>query len=67
LVAAADSRDHIGQDDLIIDRLEKIADDLGANIFGAWHYPPEALASTWFGPPSKIARRRAAVFRCLVA
>jgi hypothetical protein len=35
LIASADSRDHIGQDHLIMRRLEKIADRLGADIFGA--------------------------------
>jgi hypothetical protein len=35
LIAAADSRDHIGQDAYIMRRLEKIADHLGADIFGA--------------------------------
>jgi len=35
LIAGADSHDRIGQDDYIMRRLEKIADHLGADVFGA--------------------------------
>lgn len=34
LVAAADSYDSVNQDDLIMRRLEKIADHVGADIWG---------------------------------
>jgi hypothetical protein len=35
LIAAADSHDRLGADAFIMRRLEKIADHLGADVFGA--------------------------------